>query len=54
MSQLYYLLRSRADGSYLVARPHGSGAPNQPTPTGFLLVFYRRLRCPQLPQRPRS
>ena len=39
MSQLYYLLRSRADGSYLVARPHGSGAPNQPTPTGFLLVF---------------
>ncbi|MGG6240870.1 hypothetical protein ACQ4N7_19790 [Nodosilinea sp. AN01ver1] len=38
VSQLYYLLRSRADGSYLVARPHGS-SPDQPPPTGFLLVF---------------
>lgn len=39
VSQLYYLLRSRADGSYLVARPHGGGGPDQPPPTGFLLVF---------------
>ncbi|PZO34410.1 MAG: hypothetical protein DCF17_20440 [Shackletoniella antarctica] len=39
ISQLYYLLRSRADGSYLVARPHGQGDPNQPPPAGFLLVF---------------
>lgn len=39
VSQLYYLLRSRADGSYLVARPHGRGNPDQPLPTGFLLVF---------------
>lgn len=38
VSQLYYLLRSRADGSYLVARPHG-GSPDQPPPAGFLLVF---------------
>ncbi|PZV06401.1 MAG: hypothetical protein DCF32_09950 [Leptolyngbya sp.] len=39
VSQLYYLLRSRADGSYLVARPHGVGRPDRPLPTGFLLVF---------------
>jgi hypothetical protein len=39
ISQLYYLLRSRADGSYLVARPHGPGDPDQPPPAGFLLVF---------------
>lgn len=41
VSQLYYLLRSRADGSYLVAHPRPSTAvdPNQPQPTGFLLVF---------------
>ncbi|TVQ05751.1 MAG: hypothetical protein EA368_18650 [Leptolyngbya sp. DLM2.Bin27] len=39
ISQLYYLLRSRADGSYLVAHPHGQGDPGQPAPTGFLLVF---------------
>ncbi|MGB3138327.1 MAG: hypothetical protein WBG38_18155 [Nodosilinea sp.] len=39
VSQLYYLLRSRADGSYLVAYPHGKGNPDQPAPTGFLLVF---------------
>ncbi|MGF1567609.1 MAG: hypothetical protein ACFCVD_06010 [Nodosilinea sp.] len=41
VSQLYYLLRSRADGSYLVAHPHGtdSPAPDQPAPPGFLLVF---------------
>jgi hypothetical protein len=39
ISQLYYLLRSRADGSYLVAHPHGKANPDQPTPTGFLLVF---------------
>ncbi len=39
ISQLYYLLRSRADGSYLVAHPHGKGDPDKPSPTGFLLVF---------------
>ena len=39
MSQLYYLLRSRADGSYLVARPRGQGDLDQPPPAGFLLVF---------------
>lgn len=39
VSQLYYLLRSRADGSYLVARPNGVGSPDQPPPKGFLLVF---------------
>ncbi len=38
VSQLYYLLRSRADGSYLVALPNGCGVPGQPPPTGFLLV----------------
>ncbi|WP_035986324.1 hypothetical protein [Leptolyngbya sp. KIOST-1] len=39
VSQLYYLLRSRVDGSYLVARPHGQSSPDQPPPPGFLLVF---------------
>ncbi|MBE9137598.1 hypothetical protein IQ254_10295 [Nodosilinea sp. LEGE 07088] len=39
VSQLYYLLRSRADGSYLVARPQGSTQSDQPPPTGYLLVF---------------
>ena len=46
VSQLYYLLRSRADGSYLVARPQRSTPgnsndqpENQPPPAGFLLVF---------------
>ncbi|NMF84572.1 hypothetical protein [Nodosilinea sp. P-1105] len=41
ISQLYYLLRSRLDGSYLVAHPQGRPpvAEGQPPPTGFLLVF---------------
>ncbi|HIK44312.1 MAG TPA: hypothetical protein IGR64_05415 [Leptolyngbyaceae cyanobacterium M65_K2018_010] len=41
MAQIYYLLRSRADGSYLVARPHPTtpADPDQPPPTGYLLVF---------------
>ncbi|TVP64105.1 MAG: hypothetical protein EA342_17085 [Leptolyngbya sp. LCM1.Bin17] len=41
ISQLYYLLRSRLDGSYLVAHPHGlpPAAADQPVSTGFLLVF---------------
>ncbi|MFQ4140206.1 hypothetical protein PGN35_028225 [Nodosilinea sp. PGN35] len=39
VSQLYYVLRSRADGSYLVARPHGESPPAQLRPSGFLLVF---------------
>jgi hypothetical protein len=39
ISQLYYLLRSRTDGSYLVAHPQGKNGPDQPAPTGFLLVF---------------
>jgi hypothetical protein len=40
VSQLYYLLRSRADGSYLAARlPTTPIDPDQPPPAGFLLVF---------------
>jgi hypothetical protein len=39
ISQLYYLLRSRIDGSYLVAHPHGKGGAGPSAPTGFLLVF---------------
>jgi hypothetical protein len=49
MTTLYYLLRSRLDGSYLAARPQaaptagtgagtGAGAAGPP-PAGFLLVF---------------
>ncbi|HSM81100.1 MAG TPA: hypothetical protein VLS96_05415 [Nodosilinea sp.] len=35
VSQLYYVLRSRVDGSYLVAHPRGPEGER----TGFLLVF---------------
>lgn len=35
MSQIYYLLRSRADGRYLAARPRSAAAQT----AGFLLVF---------------
>lgn len=40
VSQLYYLLRSRLDGSYLAAHPQGASPSrdNQPA-AGFLLVF---------------
>lgn len=39
-SQVYYLIRSKQDGSYLVARPtrHPSEAPPA-TETGYLLMF---------------
>ncbi len=33
LSQTHYLLRSRADGQYLLARPHG------PEGGGYLLLF---------------
>lgn len=41
VSQLYYLLRSRLDGSYLVARPRTVAAAPEAAapPAGFLLVF---------------
>ncbi|HEY9878349.1 MAG TPA: hypothetical protein V6D29_07825 [Leptolyngbyaceae cyanobacterium] len=40
ISQLYYLLRSRLDGSYLAARPRQADAdPDKAPPAGFLLVF---------------
>ena len=38
MSQIYYLLRSRLDGSYLVAHPQPD-PENPKTKPGFLLVF---------------
>jgi hypothetical protein len=37
LSQTYYLIRSRQDGSYLVARPQAS-SQNQSQP-GFVLLF---------------
>jgi hypothetical protein len=41
VSQLYYLLRSRTDGSYLAAHPTPGDVldPDQPPPAGYLLVF---------------
>jgi hypothetical protein len=40
VSQLYYVLRSRADGQYLAARPTNEAVdPDKPPPAGFLLVF---------------
>ncbi|HEY9909881.1 MAG TPA: hypothetical protein V6D18_19995 [Thermosynechococcaceae cyanobacterium] len=38
MSELYYLLRSRQDGSYLVARPRPAAEAGQPAQE-FLLMF---------------
>ncbi|MCU0526829.1 MAG: hypothetical protein MUF72_18630 [Elainella sp. Prado103] len=38
ISDLFYLIRSKADGQYLVARPKTSTNPDQPDP-GFLLIF---------------
>ena len=38
-SQVYYLLRSRTDGSYLVARPDKGNADSEATKTGYLLLF---------------
>jgi hypothetical protein len=36
MSQIYYLIRLRADGRYLTARPDDSSKPDTP---GYLLMF---------------
>ena len=40
-SEAYYLIRSRADGSYLVAHPHAGGDANadQKASPSFLLLF---------------
>jgi hypothetical protein len=37
MAQIYYLIRSKMDGQYLVARPR-SPDPDRPDP-GYLLMF---------------
>jgi hypothetical protein len=39
ISQTYYLVRSRADGQYLVARPHRSEGDRAAADPGFLLLF---------------
>ena len=40
ISQIYYLLRSRVDGSYLAARSQGEETdPDAPPAKGYLLVF---------------
>ncbi|MBF2003480.1 MAG: hypothetical protein IGS38_22500 [Synechococcales cyanobacterium M58_A2018_015] len=43
LSQIFYLIRSRADGQYLVARPRGQsaakGRDDQPADPGYLLMF---------------
>lgn len=39
LSDLFYLIRSKTDGQYLVARPRmANDSPDQPNP-GFLLLF---------------
>lgn len=38
ISQTYYLIRTKRDGQYLVARPQVEGAEN-PSNNGFLLIF---------------
>jgi hypothetical protein len=39
ISQTYYLVRSRADGQYLVARPNRKEGDRAPADPGFLLLF---------------
>lgn len=40
LSQTFYLVRSKLDGSYLVAHPKPSAQPDQPSADpGFLLMF---------------
>lgn len=41
LSQAYYLIRSRADGSYLVAHPHQgeTASEEQRSKASFLLLF---------------
>lgn len=40
VSSLYYLLRSRLDGSYLAAQVNpATPDPDKPPPAGYLLVF---------------
>ncbi|HEY9895392.1 MAG TPA: hypothetical protein V6D34_08285 [Candidatus Sericytochromatia bacterium] len=38
-SEAYYLIRSRADGSYLAAHPHAGGDADQKASASFLLLF---------------
>ncbi|MGK7889851.1 MAG: hypothetical protein AB4042_10990 [Leptolyngbyaceae cyanobacterium] len=40
LTDLYYLLRSRKDGSYLVAHPHGrTENPSEEPDPGYLIMF---------------
>ncbi len=39
LSDIFYLIRSRADGQYLVARPRVAADPDAPPNSGFLLMF---------------
>lgn len=38
-SEIFYLIRSKTDGQYLVARPRQSADPDAPPDPGFLLMF---------------
>jgi len=40
-SQAYYLIRSRADGSYLVAHPHAREAKEDEQPKASFLLLFR-------------
>lgn len=37
-SQVFYLIRSKVDGQYLIARPQ-AGSPDAAPPPGYLLLF---------------
>lgn len=39
LSQIFYLVRSRTDGQYLVARAKATDAPDAPADPGYLLMF---------------
>jgi hypothetical protein len=39
MSEIFYLIRSKTDGQYLVARPRLVDAPEGESSSGFLLLF---------------
>lgn len=38
-SEIFYLIRSRADGQYLVAHPRQAADPDKAPDPGFLLMF---------------
>jgi hypothetical protein len=39
LSDLFYLIRSKTDGKYLVACSQAESSPDRPPPAGYVLLF---------------